>query len=99
MEDKGHNSFCALDSEKQYSESSGPRCKSLYNEWKCPAYYPYHSYKKTKAKSDIQVVACRHGVMDMITGSIPTVGETDSSKTPSTGCRPRKRTQEQLYKP
>lgn len=51
MEDRGYSSFCEGDSVP--SDPLGPRCKSLYTEWKCPAYYPYHAYQKHKAKSDV----------------------------------------------
>ncbi|KAH3841120.1 hypothetical protein DPMN_114577 [Dreissena polymorpha] len=42
------------------------------------------------------LVKGRRGVMDMVTGSIPTAGSFFRSppKTPSTGSRPRKRTRE-----
>ena len=50
MEERGHHSF------HETSGNSSPslgtdRCKSLYDDWDCPAYFPYHSYKKNKAKS------------------------------------------------
>lgn len=51
MEDRGYSSFSESDVEKGAEEGANTRCKSLYNEWKCPAYYPYHSYQKNKAKS------------------------------------------------
>ena len=50
MEERGHHSYHETTGNK--SPNLGiDRCKSLYDEWDSPAYYPYHSYKKNKAKS------------------------------------------------
>ena len=50
MEERGHHSYHETTGNK--SPNLGiDRCKSLYDEWDSPAYFPYHSYKKNKAKS------------------------------------------------
>ena len=50
MEERGHSSFHE-GSVSPTSPTPDLRCKSLYTEWKSPAYYPFHSYNKTKTKS------------------------------------------------
>lgn len=57
MDNKGYSSFSESEAEKGADEGGHMRCKSLYDEWKCPAYYPYHSYQKNKAKS-VSPVMC-----------------------------------------
>lgn len=49
MEDKGYTSFSEFNKSTEEKDSS--RCKSLYDNRKVPAYYPFHSYQKNKAKS------------------------------------------------
>ena len=57
MENKAFSGFSESGMDTGGSEDVGHmRCKSLYDEWKSPAYYPYHSYQKNKAKSVSLVV-------------------------------------------
>ena len=52
MEERGHHSYHETPGSGSPSLGSD-RCKSLYDDWDSPAYYPYHSYKKNKAKSSV----------------------------------------------